>query len=57
MRGSAASGHIAMIGFAAAVSGSYPMGAIAYMQTWIQDPAGTNPFAATNATRAELIKP
>jgi len=37
--------------------GSFPTGVTVYVQSWFLDPAGPKGFAATNATRVELIRP
>jgi hypothetical protein len=35
----------------------YPAGVLIWVHSWFDDPSGPNRFAASNATRAELIKP
>ena len=39
------------------VNASFPAGITVWMHSWIYDPNGPNGFAASNATRVELIKP
>jgi len=46
-----------VVNFSFPVNLSVPNGVPFWTQAWIQDPAGANPYAATNAIEGELITP